>query len=70
MQLPRMFLVFGCCFLTFVMVAGQNEPLFELPVQLIGFPVIIASVRIANFLKKLAYALSPGNVHRKKKYIL
>ncbi|XP_012524893.1 uncharacterized protein LOC105830233 [Monomorium pharaonis] len=61
MQLPRTFSLFGCCFLvsTLVTVAGQNEPIFELPVQLIGFPIIIASVRITNFLKKLAYALNP-----------
>ncbi|KAL0120773.1 hypothetical protein PUN28_008454 [Cardiocondyla obscurior] len=69
MLFPRTFMIFGCYFLTLtlVTVTGQNEPLFQLPVQLIGFPFIIASVRITNFLKKLAYALNPDTYARRMK---
>ncbi|XP_076760757.1 uncharacterized protein LOC143429166 [Xylocopa sonorina] len=63
MRLSRVFHLLGCYFLAVTLVsaapAPQQEPAFQLPLELVGFPVLIAAVRISNFVKKLAYSLSP-----------
>ncbi|XP_050681078.1 uncharacterized protein LOC126976628 isoform X2 [Leptidea sinapis] len=46
-------------FMCFQFVSNQ-ETSFELPVQLVGFPFIVGSVKLTNFLKKLGYSLSPA----------
>lgn len=43
----------------------SQESKFELPVQLVGFPFIIASVRLTNFLKRFSYSVSPGKWYLK-----
>ncbi|KAK5639149.1 hypothetical protein RI129_011641 [Pyrocoelia pectoralis] len=61
MKVRRVIGIFTSIFLCLSLICetSSQEPSFELPVELIGFPAVILFVRLSNFAKKLAYSLNP-----------